>query len=83
MENPFWRVPGGAQASPEGSRCHFVVPSRLPMRSGTLPKTPAEVQEPSRECHGTAHEPPKVAWGGSRAAKLAKIMPKLAEKPSF
>ena len=42
MENPSWRVPGGAQASPEGSRCHFVVPGRLPERPGTLPKAPAD-----------------------------------------
>ena len=69
MENPSWRVPGGAQASPEGSRCHFVVLGRLPDRPGTLPKAPADAQEPPRGPHGTAHEPPRVARGGPRAPK--------------
>ena len=67
MENLSWRVPGGAQASPEGSRCHFVVPGRLPERPGTLPKAPADAQEPPRGPHGTAHEPPRVARGVPRA----------------
>ena len=83
MENPPWRVPGGAQASPEGSRCHFVVPGRLPERPGTLPKAPADAQEPPRGPHGTAHEPPRVARGGPRAPKLPKIMRNLIEKPNF
>ena len=69
MENPPWRVPGGAQASPEGSRCHFVVPGRLPERPGSLPKAPADA-------HGTALEPPRVARGGPRARFSPKIMPK-------
>ena len=73
MENPPWRVPGGAQASPEGSRCHFVVPGRLPERPGTLPKAPADAQEPPRGPHGTAHEPPRVARGGPRAPKWPKF----------
>ena len=83
MENPSWSVPGGAQASPEGSRCHFVVPGRLPERPGTLPTATADAQEPPRGRHGTAHEPPRLARGGPRASKSAKIMPKLMEKPSF
>ena len=83
MENPSWRVPGGAQASPEGSRCHFVVPGRLPERPGTLPKTPADAQEPPRVSHGTAHEPPRVARGGPRAPKSVKFRQKLVEKTSF
>ena len=69
MENPSWRVPGGAQASPEGSRCHFGVPGRLPERPGTLPKAPADA-------HGTALEPPRVARGGPRARFSPKIVPK-------
>ena len=83
MENPSWRLPGRAQGSPEGSGCHFVVPVRLTERPGTLPKAPADAQEPPRGPHGTAHEPPRVARGGPRAPKLPKIMPKLVEKPNL
>ena len=83
MGNLSWRVPGGAQASPEGSRCHFVLPGRLPERPGTLPKAPADVQEPPRGPHGTAHEPPRVAQGGSRVPKCPKFKQKWVEKPSF
>ena len=83
MENLSWRVPGGAQASPEGSRCHFVVPGRLPERPGTLPKAPADAQEPPRGPQGTAHEPPRVARGGPRASKLPKMKQKFMEKTNF
>ena len=56
MENPPWRVPRGAQASPEESRSHFVVPGRLPDRPGTLPKAPEGAP-------GASPRPPRTPTG--------------------